>query len=306
MSATSVDQPSSADPSASEAWMTGLPEQLIPTQLGLVNIRVGGKPDGPPMVFWPSLLVDSSMWRDQHQHYAPTHRVVLIDPPGAGRSEPLRRTFELAECGDCLVAVLDALGIGRCLLVGTSWGALLGSVFAALHPERLDGAILINGSATPPSASEVAQMTELVTALEGMTAMPDWLVGATQSAFAGLTAETSKPEFMDYLRCVLREDPKSVAFAMRSVVIESKDRHALLRTIKDVPVLVLAGEEDRRFPVCEAQMMADAIPSSDFVVIPQTGHLAARETPDAVNRAIDAFIAKRSLLGAGDSGNESR
>ena len=306
MSATSVDQPSSADPSAVEAWMTGLPEQRIPTQLGLINVRFGGKPDGPPMVFWPSLLVDSSMWRDQYQHYAPTHRVVLIDPPGAGRSEPLRRTFELAECGDCLVAVLDALGIDRCLLVGTSWGALLGSVFAALYPERLHGAVLINGSATPPSASEVAQMTQLVTALEGMTAMPDWLVGATQSAFAGPTAEAGKPEFMDYLRCVLREDPKSVAFAMRSVVIESKDRHALLRTIKDVPVLVLAGEEDRRFPVGEAQKMVDAIPGSVFVVIPQTGHLAARETPDAVNKAIDAFIAKRSLLGAGGSGNESR
>lgn len=134
-------------------------------------------------------------------------------------------------------------------------------------------------------------MTELVTALEGMDAMPDWLVGATQSAFAGPTAEARKPDFMDYLRCVLDEDPQSMAFAMRSVVINSTDRHALLRTTRDVSVLVLAGEEDRRFPVGEARAMADAIPGSQFVVLPQTGHLAARESPEAVNRAIDAFLA---------------
>ncbi len=275
-----------------EPWLTTLRDQLVPTRLGRTNVWVGGKSDGPAMVFWPSLLVDSSMWRYQYEHYAPTYRVVLVDAPGAGKSEAVRRTFDLAECCDCLIAILDALGIERCYLIGTSWGALVGSVFAALHPKRLQAAVLINGSATPPSAHEIGQMIELVTALEGMVTMPDWLVGATQSAFAGPTAEAGKPEFMDYLWCVLNEDPTSVALAIRSVVIESKDRHALLSTIKDVPVLVLAGEEDRRFVVDEARTMADAIPGSQFAVIPHTGHLAARETPYLVNKEIDAFLAR--------------
>ena len=134
MPSTAINQQSPVDRPAAEAWLTDLPEQHVQTRLGLVSVRVGGKPDGPPMVFWPSLLVDGSMWRYQYEHYAPTHRVVLIDPPGAGKSEPLRRTFDLAECGECLVAILDALEISQCLFVGTSWGALVGSVFAALHP----------------------------------------------------------------------------------------------------------------------------------------------------------------------------
>lgn len=292
MTITTADRDNSERHPATEAWMGTLREQLIPTQLGLINVWLGGKSDGPAMVFWPSLLVDSSMWRYQYEHYAPTHRVVLVDAPGAGKSEAVRRTFDLAECCNCLIATLDALGIERCHLIGTSWGALVGSVFAALHPERLQAAVLINGSATPSSANEIGSMTELVTALEGMTTMPDWLVGATQSAFAGLTAEASKPEFMDYLRCVLNEDPRSVAFAIKSVVIESKDRHALLSTIKDVPILVLAGEEDRRFSVDEARNMADAIPGSQFALLPHTGHLAARETPHLVNKEIDAFLAR--------------
>ena len=199
--------------------------------------------------------------------------------------------FDLAECCGCLVSILDALAIARCHLIGTSWGALIASVFAALHPERLQGAVLINGSATPPSAQEVAAMAELAAALDGMTTMPDWLVGATQAAFAGPTAEADNPGIMDYLRCVLDEDPRSVAFAIRSVVVRSSDRHALLGTIRDVPVLVLAGEEDRRFSVEEARRMADAIPGSRFALLRRTGHLAARETPLAVNQEIDAALA---------------
>ena len=299
---TTVDRHGSGHDPAARAWMATLEGRLLPTPLGRIKTWASGKSGGPAMVFWPSLLVDTSMWQYQYEHYAPTHRVVLVDPPGAGGSDPVRRTFDLTECCDCLVAVLDALAIDRCHFVGTSWGALVGSVFAATHPGRLLSGILINGSATPPSAQEVAAMTELVTALEGMTAMPHWLVGATQAAFAGPTAEAGKPGFMDYLRCVLDEDPRSVAFAIRSVVIESRDRHALLGTIRGVPVLVLAGEEDRRFSVGEARNMADAIAGSQFTVLPHTGHLAARETPGAVNASIDAFLAQlaeRERVGGG-------
>lgn len=277
-----------------EAWMAALERRRISTALGEVNVWLGGNADGAAMVFWPSLLVDSAMWRFQYDHYAPTHRVVLVDPPGAGMSEPLHRLFSLTQCGDCLIAVLDALGIARCHLVGTSWGALVASVFAAHHPERLRSAVLINGSATPPAAGEVASMTELVTALDSLTAMPEWLVGATQAAFAGATAEASKPEFMAYLRRVLNQDPLSVAMAIRSEVIQSMDRHSLLQTIKDVPILVLAGEEGRHFSVAESSAMADAILVSRFAVLPLTGHLAARESPAAVNGEIDAFLARNA------------
>ncbi len=148
------DTPASRRHDRSEPWLRSLCQQRVATSLGTVNVWLGGRPDGPAMVFWPSLLVDSSMWRYQYEHFAPTYRVVLIDPPGAGRSDVLHRVFDLAECCDCLISILDALAIARCHLVGTSWGALVASVFTALHPERLQSAVLINGSATPPSAEE--------------------------------------------------------------------------------------------------------------------------------------------------------
>ena len=114
------------------------------------------------MVFWPSLLMTGSMWRYQYQHYAPTHRVVLIDAPGIGKSTPLTETITLKQSTDCLVEVLDALNIDKCFFVGNSWGAILAGVFAAQHPERLFGAVAANGTASAASAIDKIKLTPLI------------------------------------------------------------------------------------------------------------------------------------------------
>ena len=56
----------------------------MPTRFGRVSVRSGGDPRGPAMVFWPSLMLDASMWSYQFAHYAPDYAILLIDPPGVG------------------------------------------------------------------------------------------------------------------------------------------------------------------------------------------------------------------------------
>ena len=269
------------------------------TRVGRVRVRVGGKADGPAMAFWPSVLMDGSMWAHQCEHYAPTHRLVVIDAPGIGRSDPLRRPVTLEDSAACLLAVLDALEVERCLLVGCSWGGLLASVFPAWHPRRLTGSVVICGTAMAPTLGERVQMTVLSTVLGWHGSAPKWLAGATRSAFAGGTAKRTKPEFIAYLGRVVAEDPKSVAFAMKGIVLGRVNRHDLLAQIRDVPVLVLAGEEDAQFPAELGRDLARSIAGSRFAVLPATGHLAARESPDLVNTEIDAFIAHLPRPAAG-------
>lgn len=44
-------------------WLEDVTERLMPTSFGLVNVRVGGRTEGPAMVCWPSLMMDGTMWR---------------------------------------------------------------------------------------------------------------------------------------------------------------------------------------------------------------------------------------------------
>lgn len=96
---------------------------------------------------------------------------------------------------------------------------------------------------------------------------------------------------MEFTKFVLRDDPKSVAWALRSILIGRKDEHRRLNTIRNAPVLIIAGEEDSQFPVHVVRKMADAIKGSTFRVLQHTAHLAARENPEGVNAEIDAFLA---------------
>jgi 3-oxoadipate enol-lactonase len=273
-----------------EDWSHGSEERLITTALGSINVRIGGREDAPAMVFWPSLLMTGSMWRYQYQHYAPTHRVVLVDAPGIGRSTPLTGTITLKQSADCLVEVLDALGIDKCFFVGNSWGSIVAGVFAAQHPERLFGSVAANGTASAASAMDKIKLTPLIALLGLHSTTPRWFVAVTQSSFAGKTAQKNKPDFLDLLRCVLDENPRSMALQMRSILLRRDDTHAQLRAIDNVPVLVIAGEEDRQFSVATEQDVARAIRGSRFVVLPGTGHLSALESPELFNKVLDDFL----------------
>ncbi|HWO65097.1 MAG TPA: alpha/beta fold hydrolase, partial [Umezawaea sp.] len=112
-----------------------LVEQDVPSVLGRIRIRVGG--EGPVIVFWPSLLMDGTMWTAQAEHFAATHRVVLVDPPGHGGSEPLTRLFEFSECARVVAQVLDHVGAADADYVGNSWGGMIGATFAAQFPDRV-------------------------------------------------------------------------------------------------------------------------------------------------------------------------
>jgi 3-oxoadipate enol-lactonase len=280
-----------------QQWLADLEERLIPTTLGLINVRVGGNPDGPVMVCWPSLLMDGTMWRYQYEHFSPTHRMVLVDSPGHGKSDALRRLTDLQECSDVMVELLDALAVERCILIGNSWGGMLAGVFPAYYPQRTAAAIGINCIATLPTLFETLWATALATYLSLNVKMPALAGRAARGAFAGPTAEATNPEFIEAIKFVMGDDPKSVAWALRSILIGRKDEHRRLATIRDVPVLIIAGEEDSQFPVHAVRKMADAIDGSTFRVLAHTGHLAALENPQGVNAEIDAFLQAHRLEG---------
>ena len=53
--------------------MTGAVERKIETGLGSIDVTVGGREDRTAKVFWPSLIMRSSMWSARCEHYRPNH-----------------------------------------------------------------------------------------------------------------------------------------------------------------------------------------------------------------------------------------
>jgi pimeloyl-ACP methyl ester carboxylesterase len=57
-----------------------------------------------------------------------------------------------------------------------------------------------------------------------------------------------------------------------------------------IPTLILHGENDRLLPIRIAERAHRLIPNSQLEVVPDCGHLAPLEQPEAVNCALRQFF----------------
>ena len=100
----------------------------------------------PTVLFVPiDSCVQSRAWKAQVPYLSQHYRVVTIDPRGNGRSD---RPTDPAEYGDLdfvadTVAVMDAAGVDRAVLVGICVSAWQAMLVASLHAERVQGVVAI-------------------------------------------------------------------------------------------------------------------------------------------------------------------
>lgn len=269
-----------------------LEEKYVATGLGRLRVETGG--EGPALMFWSSLLMDASMWAAQVEHFLPNHRVIVVDPPGHGRSQALSRPFTFDECAEAIVRILDALDVERTHFVGNSWGGMIGGTFAATYPDRVGAAVLMNCTASPAGRKQQIEYGALVTIARVIGGFRGPLLKPAVDAFLGPTTKEHKPDVVSAVKAAIRRlDINSVHWAVTSVVPRRPDQLALIAGITS-PVLVVAGVEDATFPVAETRAMADAIPGAEFVVLDGAAHLAALESPAETNALIESFLARHA------------
>jgi pimeloyl-ACP methyl ester carboxylesterase len=99
-----------------------------------------------------------------------------------------------------------------------------------------------------------------------------------------------QPQLMAEVRRVVERTPPAAIAAAQRGMAARPDVTAMLPTI-DVPTLILVGEVDAISSPAEMHAIADAIPNSEFVVIPASGHMTTMENPAAVNKALVDFLA---------------
>ncbi|MCA2241289.1 alpha/beta fold hydrolase [Mycobacterium sp. WUMAC-067] len=239
---------------------------------------------------WPSLLMTGELWAGQAERFGDSHRLVLVDPPGHGGSTPLRGPFSFPDCARCVVDLLDGLGIDRAHFVGNSWGGMIGGTFAALHPDRVDRAVLMNCTASKAGVAQKVQYAAMLWLAQMLGGIRPPLTRSSIRAFLGPTTLRTRPDVVETVRTnVTAVNTDSVRWAVRSVVSARPDQHALLGRVT-APVLVVAGAEDATFPVAETRAMAESIPTASFAVLDGVAHLAALEHPARVNALLESFL----------------
>jgi len=221
-------------------------------------------------------------------------RVVAIDLVGHGRSESPGdpAAYAIGACVDQVVAALAALGIGRAHWLGYSMGGRVALSAAVAHPERVRSAILVGASpgiADPAArAARVGDDEALARRLldGGLERFVDeWMAKPLFASQRHLGPEALAAA----RRQRLAGDPAGLAASLRGMGAGAMpplhDRLARVRT----PLLLVVGALDAKFRAVAADL-EKRVPWARTVVLPEAGHAAHLESPEAFRAAAARFL----------------
>jgi len=245
---------------------------------------------GRPVVLIHGNPGSTQDWTRVFGPLAANHRVVAFDRPGHGRSQRPKHVDATVEVQARLLhEALKQLHIELPIVVGHSWGGALALIYAITYPKEVTGVVLV-----APAIYESQDGVSLLTSLPAVPVIGDAvnfvltpLFGASVIRSELKKAFSPDPVPKNYLRSVLSEWTRS-----KKVKAYSLDEASLNDSLKKfsprypevtVPVSILAGDSD--LIVSEkgqAARLHKALPKSQLVVLPKTGHQIPFTRPQAV------------------------
>ena len=243
----------------------------------------------PAIILLHGLLFDGGMWRGQAEPLAALGRVVILDGPGHGKSEPAPR-FMLEEHADALLDAFGELGIRRAVVVGLSWGGMVAMRFALQHPGKVAGLALLDTSADAESLAQRVKYRAFI-AMHRRVGLPFSLFQRELAPLMfGARARVESPELLDAAyRRTMSFERAGLSRAALAVVVHRKNILADLPRIQ-TPTLVICGREDRSTPPEQSEAIARGIPRARLEILEGVGHMSALEDPAAVNVHLLPFV----------------
>lgn len=248
-----------------------------------INYEVTGS--GPPVVLIHGVGSSLGSWDDIVERLRVDYRILRYDTLGHADSEKPDGPYALDDYVAELLALLNAEGIERAHIVGSSFGGMIAQAFAIAHPERVATVAFLSAVAarTPKQrAAVIERADQLATGGAGRTigaALERWYTPEFRAKHPDLLAQQAAR--------VKANDPKGYAAAYR--VFAESDLDQELREIR-VPALIVTGEHDAGSTPEMARLMHERIAGSRLEILPGLRHGILVEAPDAVADLLRDFL----------------
>ena len=244
---------------------------------------------GPSLLFIHGMCGDANVWNDQVRRLSPNFRCVTYDRRGHSRS-PLgqveQRTVQLH--ADDAAALIEALDLAPCLLVGSSGGARVGIDIVRRYGHLLRGAVL---SEPPLFALDPADAADFLKALKPRV----------EAAVAEGGPRAAVDAFFDYVCPGLwRQLDQAAREPYRANAVElfgDLQMPAYEITPADlekfeVPTSIVTGAESHLLFRRVAHVLAEHIPAAELVELAGSGHVTYVERAADFARNVEDFFAQ--------------
>ena len=253
---------------------------------------------GTPVVFIHEYAGDYRSWEPQMRYLGRQHRCVTYSqrgyPPSGVPFDPARYSQDIAR--DDVIAVMDALGIGKAHVVGHSMGAYTALHVGIRYPKRCLSVTAAGcGWGSTADAAKRDAMKALAAETGRMFADEGIASAAAKYSDAPMrqSFKNKNPRgWAEFARMLAEHSAEGHAHTMLNLQLKRPTLWEMETQLKkfSVPLLVIVGDED---DLCldGSVFLKRTVPTAALLVLPRAGHTINSEEPAAVNAALAELFA---------------
>jgi class 3 adenylate cyclase/pimeloyl-ACP methyl ester carboxylesterase len=264
------------DTPATRQWLVNKRHRLGMAVRDGANIAYYEHGSGEPSLFLTHPLVYGiSTWQPLVELLCQECRVIVVEPRGVGKSDPLSGIYLLRDHVEDARAVIEATGGRPVVFFGLSRAGALAVNFAAAYPHLVEKLVLVGSHPARPGAADYPaqvdpEFWQWRQQVRAKVQTGDY-EEAMQMFSSYVYSEPGSRNLIEVRMQLVRETPGEIIRNFFLVDDPGLELCPLLPTLQ-MPALVLHGEADRVAPVEAGRYLVDHIPDAQFYLFKGRGH----------------------------------
>lgn len=257
-------------------------------------VDMGTDDEKPPLLLVHGVAGCWQHWLENIAPLARGRRVLAVDLPGFGRSEPMGVELSMTEYALTLDAFCEVLDTGPVVAIGNSMGGYVCAALAVRRPSRVERLVLVDPaclSITRGSQLHLRGFVRLLSALGTSGTLAERRMlrrpGFRHLMLGGMVRHPTRIE-MDVI-CEQLDGTGAPAFRQSMAALRECDFSPSLQQIA-CQTLIIFGRDDVLVPVRDAAELGELVPDSRVLVLDDTGHMPMLERPRRFNSEVAAFL----------------
>lgn len=251
---------------------------------------LGDKNSSKNVVFLNGVMASTNSWSAQVDTFKELgYKIIVHDFIGQLKSDKIKETYSFAEHAKDLKDLLDYLKITSANLIGTSYGGEVAMKFSVLYPSYVKTLNIID------SVSEIDDLME--------SFIDSWIIAAKklkgEDFFNIMAPSIYGNDYMKNNKEFLKDRAKNMDTLPKSYF---EGQIKLYETFKNdvfmtdeidkikAPTMIICGEKDYLKRKKFSKMIHEKIENSQYVTIPDSGHVSIFEKAKEVNTILAGFI----------------